>query len=286
MPGIFDDRDTDPMAAGNKPAPTTAAEIRDRAHIANGGNAAAGVDCADCSGRGFKILGYHGRRFSCFRCNGTGKLSARQDAARRGAISARENLADRRAAFEREHADMLGSMRRLADRDTFFAELLSKLDTYGSMTENQIAAVLRSLARIAERRDAKRAAAGAGKAVEISAIDALFGKARETGLKKLAFRTERLVISAAKDTGRNPGALYVKDRGEYVGKIVGGRWQPTGAAGADVLPLLEEIAKDPAGAARFFGRKTGVCCCCGRELTDPESVAAGIGPICAQGWGL
>ncbi len=31
----------------------------------------------------------------------------------------------------------------------------------------------------------------------------------------------------------------------------------------------------------------GKCCCCGRQLTDPISIAAGIGPECAgrAGWG-
>jgi hypothetical protein len=33
--------------------------------------------------------------------------------------------------------------------------------------------------------------------------------------------------------------------------------------------------------ARAWGRETRVCCECGAQLTDPNSVAAGIGPICA-----
>lgn len=33
--------------------------------------------------------------------------------------------------------------------------------------------------------------------------------------------------------------------------------------------------------AKAFGRETGVCCVCGRTLTDPDSIAAGIGPVCA-----
>jgi hypothetical protein len=33
--------------------------------------------------------------------------------------------------------------------------------------------------------------------------------------------------------------------------------------------------------AAQFGIAHGVCLCCGRTLTNPESVAAGIGPICA-----
>lgn len=33
--------------------------------------------------------------------------------------------------------------------------------------------------------------------------------------------------------------------------------------------------------AKEFGRRTGVCINCGAVLTDPVSVEAGIGPICA-----
>ena len=33
--------------------------------------------------------------------------------------------------------------------------------------------------------------------------------------------------------------------------------------------------------AKAFGCETGTCCVCGRELTNPASVAAGIGPVCA-----
>lgn len=32
--------------------------------------------------------------------------------------------------------------------------------------------------------------------------------------------------------------------------------------------------------AASIGHRTGVCCICGRELTDSNSVAKGIGPIC------
>jgi uncharacterized protein DUF6011 len=33
--------------------------------------------------------------------------------------------------------------------------------------------------------------------------------------------------------------------------------------------------------AAEFGRLTGHCCWCGRLLTDPKSIEAGIGPVCA-----
>lgn len=36
--------------------------------------------------------------------------------------------------------------------------------------------------------------------------------------------------------------------------------------------------------AKAFGVATGVCCVCGRDLTDQTSVEAGIGPVCAKRW--
>lgn len=34
--------------------------------------------------------------------------------------------------------------------------------------------------------------------------------------------------------------------------------------------------------AKSFGKHFSHCCCCGRLLTDPKSIAAGIGPDCAK----
>jgi hypothetical protein len=34
-----------------------------------------------------------------------------------------------------------------------------------------------------------------------------------------------------------------------------------------------------------LGLQVGFCCCCLRTLTDPFSVANGIGPVCAKTWG-
>jgi hypothetical protein len=40
-----------------------------------------------------------------------------------------------------------------------------------------------------------------------------------------------------------------------------------------------------AEAARI-GHQTGTCCICGRELTNPESISMGIGPICIEKGGF
>lgn len=79
--------------------------------------------------------------------------------------------------------------------------------------------------------------------------------------------------------GQRSGKLLVKqvigdkDSGygyEYVGAVEGrGRGIATGAK-----PLSLEEAKE-------WGKMTGHCCVCARRLDVPESVEAGIGPVCA-----
>jgi hypothetical protein len=50
----------------------------------------------------------------------------------------------------------------------------------------------------------------------------------------------------------------------------------------DVLTaLLQAIEADPERAAVLYGKASGNCSICGRDLTDPESIERGIGPICA-----
>lgn len=46
------------------------------------------------------------------------------------------------------------------------------------------------------------------------------------------------------------------------------------------VQVIDEIAKDARGAMLTYGREIGKCGHCGRTLTDEESRAYGIGPIC------
>jgi hypothetical protein len=59
-------------------------------------------------------------------------------------------------------------------------------------------------------------------------------------------------------------------KGEYLGK--------NGLIGLGRKLTLEQ--------AKEYGRKTGVCISCGAELTDPVSIANGLGPICMAKWGM
>ena len=50
--------------------------------------------------------------------------------------------------------------------------------------------------------------------------------------------------------------------------------------------VLDAIAVDPQAASVRYGREIGACGVCGRTLTDEDSRARGIGPVCADkmGW--
>lgn len=54
---------------------------------------------------------------------------------------------------------------------------------------------------------------------------------------------------------------------------------------ADVIDRLREFEENPLAAAMKYGKLAGRCCSCGRDLTDPASIEAGIGPICAGKFG-
>lgn len=55
---------------------------------------------------------------------------------------------------------------------------------------------------------------------------------------------------------------------------------------ADRQRILAAIAVDPRKASILYGKEIGACGVCGKTLTDPESIANGIGPVCAKnkGW--
>lgn len=48
------------------------------------------------------------------------------------------------------------------------------------------------------------------------------------------------------------------------------------------MRLLSADTRMTAAAAAEFGSLYGICCNCGRTLTDEDSIARGIGPVCAE----
>lgn len=133
-------------------------------------------------------------------------------------------------------------------------------------------------------------AAAAGKPdistdIDVSKISAAFERAHKAGLKRPKVRFQSIEFSRAPDSGKNPGAIYVKSGEEYLGKVLAGRFYPVKTCDEARRAEIVTIATDPSAAAKAHGLKVGWCSCCGRELTDPNSIALGIGPICAEKYG-
>lgn len=65
------------------------------------------------------------------------------------------------------------------------------------------------------------------------------------------------------------GYPYIMQNGIYLG------------AKGEAAKIIDAIKADPKGCAVAYGKATGVCGVCHKTLTDPKSIAAGIGPVCA-----
>lgn len=163
----------------------------------------------------------------------------------------------------------------------FARAMVHRLESGRDWTPNMRAAIL----RMYESENSQSPIVG--EKVDLTAIKTMFDNAVSNGHKRPAYRADGVIITRAPDTGRNAGALYVKtEGGEYRGKLVGGtEWMPV-LRDNDTINILKAIAKDPLESAVRYGRKTGRCSCCGRELTNKLSIELGIGPICREKWGL
>jgi len=276
----FSDMDTDPMTAVSAASKAKAATAET-------------FPCVRCAGTGR----YRGHRVNqpateCFSCGGRGyhkqapsvRLAAN---AKRKATVAQKKL-DKVAAFEEANPGLIKRLSEMADWNNFANSMVIAFRDYGALTPNQLAATYRMLdkidAKAAEKAKAKEQAVVDAPVVDISVIETLFGHAKDNGLKRPKLNAYGVVISEAPAHGVNAGALYVKHNGEYAGKIKSGKFLATNAATSETLRVVEGLAADPKGFSAQAGKDTGICCCCSRQLTDPNSIAAGIGPICASKW--
>jgi SWI/SNF-related matrix-associated actin-dependent regulator of chromatin subfamily A-like protein 1 len=50
----------------------------------------------------------------------------------------------------------------------------------------------------------------------------------------------------------------------------------------DLVEALRVVVGDPLASAKAYGRHSGRCCVCNRKLTTPDSIEAGIGPVCGK----
>ncbi len=83
---------------------------------------------------------------------------------------------------------------------------------------------------------------------------------------------------------RNPDTPQAK---RYCQKVLGspGDFWYVRVTAQEWKLAVTKISEDPATLSIMFGLEVGACGVCGSPLTDPESIALGIGPICARKWG-
>ena len=252
-------------------------------------------ECTKCGGSGIWTGRNRLGEDRCYRCDGTGRQ--RQAPKKMDFASARNRVnARNRKARKAEEAQArldafcetpVGACLKKAAASGFeFAQsLLDSYRKYGELTERQTEAAENMLAKQQARQaklDAQKVSVG-----ELAGIRAMFEKALESGLKRPKVIVGDLRISLAPANGNNAGYLYVKYEHVYQGKISKeGLFSPVRDARDEVAGELAAIADAPEEALRAHGQHTGECGLCGRELTDPESIARGIGPVCADRYGF
>lgn len=129
--------------------------------------------------------------------------------------------------------------------------------------------------------------------VKLEAVEAAFTKAKAAGVQFPRLLLGRFAFSPAGATSANAGGIYVKEYtesggvpGRYLGKVLSGKFLKSRECTPKDELEITAVCEDPKAAALSFGRKTGRCSVCNRKLTDPVSVANGIGPICADRFGF
>lgn len=259
--------------------------------------------CTRCRGSGQYLMG------TCFACNGRGvrefKSSPEQRAkrakptpeSRAAAAEKRESAEQRRAAkFALAHPDVHAWLVKASVRGFRIAQgMLGDVGRFGELRGKGMEAALRFMAQDAEReakRDQEKAQAilrtEPVNRVNLRAVEEAFGRARTAGIKWPKLSLDGFCLKPAGESSSNFGAIYVtrEPQGTYLGKVLVGSFTPSRDCNdqtkADVLAAMA----DPLASAVAYGKKYGRCAVCHRELTDPESIERGIGPVCAtrMGW--
>lgn len=250
--------------------------------------------CKPCKGSG-KFVSWTGRVVGdCFKCKGTGVIFTKTDprvleANRVKAIAKRHAAAKQSVDAAVEFLAGNQSIKdwfttNLAKENDFALSLFDQLYDKGKLSEGQLAAIEKSIAREAGWA-AERAAKDAAMVVNGSLHDA-FEKAQEAGLKKPSLRIDGYRFSLAPARGVNSGCIYAKaDNGDYLGKInQEGKFFSVRDCPNEAVEFVNTLGGDLLERAVKHGKETGECSCCGRQLTDPKSIEQGIGPVCYAKW--
>lgn len=254
------------------------------------------ITCPRCAGRGTVTFGY--RSGPCYLCKSSGQVRAdwekKRAAFRKGEQTKAQNARVKSQEWKEAYPAEAAWLRANDGRSEFARSLSDGLEKYGHLTPNQLAAVQRAIVKDAEFKTKREQEAterqvdmgGTGQAKLVAALN----QAKTKMQRQPSLIVGDIDFQRAPDTGKNPGAVYVRSRSTdtYLGKLTpAGAFQPSRECTEETKAQVATIMLDPLAAAIEHGKLTGECACCKRKLTDPVSVANGIGPICAQnfGWG-
>ncbi|HEY2245689.1 MAG TPA: DUF6011 domain-containing protein [Xanthobacteraceae bacterium] len=296
-PNDFPDDDLSDLIGGTPRKPTGRSEqftpVLERPEFSEG--------CPACHGTGR----WRGRGV-CFKCKGLGRRTfktspeSRAKARAKGAEKAAQREADK-AAWQTAHATQIAWTVRAAARNTqrggtfdFPQKLLDALGQFGTWTDAQLAAVEKLMARDAER--AKEREQKLTLTMDAVKIETAFAHARGRAARpgavgvwtrplKLRAAGMDLTFTPGSEGSQWAGMIFVKAGDKKLGSIAAGTFKRRFECSDAEAAAVAEACSDPNQAAVAFGKAWGICTVCGRTLTDDQSIARGIGPICAENFG-
>jgi hypothetical protein len=186
----------------------------------------------------------------------------------------------KRAAKEAnpDHAEAVEYAKHYVGNFDFMQQMRLKVEEprFRGFSDNQVAAILKCSAR--QQEWAKKAAEQTG--VDLRAVV-------PEGSWLVAVKNDSAGVSFFKvdhvASGKWAGWVFVKQQqGPNMDAMKVGSQKPEQMYSGKWVNLMERIAADFKAALLLYGTELGICGACASPLTNDESRAKGIGPICAS----
>ena len=163
----------------------------------------------------------------------------------------------------------------------FAVSLAKQYASKGSLSPKQIAAgtSMRAKVTASKERKAKEQTEAKATALDIDSLPSGM-YAVPGGDTRLKLRVSR----STRETSFPKGTIFVTDDAAYGSRQLYGFQKPGEDYRGKVAEALAAVVANPYEARIAYGRLVGRCGSCNARLEDADSIAAGIGPICAQKW--
>jgi hypothetical protein len=178
----------------------------------------------------------------------------------------------------------------------FATSLIDREDRNLYMSESQCSWVFKIAEDLRQLKEPKPEVRSTTRSVDASNILASLAEARAKGIKKPMLRllmpTDNHIKVKYMSMGKNAGGCWVTSNDNLIGKIDdGGVFTFTGRPYTDkfvdeVFDFIDITNYDVKSALESYGKITSKCGCCGLPLTNKKSIELGIGPICAEKYGV